>query len=1023
MAKKSDSAAPATIAKLVDTFTEHRETYRRPGYNEQQLRQDFLDPFFEALGWDVNNRQGFAEAYRDVILEQALKVEKSVRAPDYCFRIGGTPKFFVEAKKPAVDVKMDVSPAFQLRRYAWTAKLPLSILTDFEEFAIYDCRVKPDKDDKASTARVLLLPYTEYVERWEEITGIFSRDAILRGSFDKFAESNKKKRGTAEVDAAFLAEIESWREALAKNLSARNEALSDRELNTAVQLVIDRIIFLRMCEGRGIEDYGRLQALLNGERVYARLVEMFHRADEKYNSGLFHFQKEKGRENPDTLTTRLAIDDKVLKEIVRKLYYPESPYEFAALPADILGQVYEQFLGKVIRLTAGHRAKIEEKPEVRKAGGVYYTPTYIVDYIVENTVGKLLEGKTAQEVGGLTATFKPAKNARPLSVLDPACGSGSFLIVAYQYLMDWYLKQYTEVDKPANHSRGANPRIYQSTTGDWRLTIAERKRILLAHIYGVDIDYQACEVTKLSLLLKALEEATKESVERMLFQKERALPDLSKNIKCGNSLVGSDFWQGRQRQFLEDDDRAVEESKINAFDWGGTEGFPEIFAGKSPGFDAVIGNPPYIRMEAFKELKEYLRKNYEVHDERTDLYAYFIEREHKLLREGGLFGMIVSNKFLRANYGKLVRGMLARAARVRQIVDLAGLPVFRGATVRTIVLITQRTNEATDSWYSPPPSVETFRTIQAQTISLREGIKPLCYKLPKSALAGDQWRLVEPRVVALVQKMERNATPLSTYTNDGICRGVVSGLTEAFVISPEQRRDIVRANPAAKEIIYPFLQGRLIRRYFCEKTEEFLIYTPHGIDMKRYPAVVEHLKPFRKQLENRATRQEWYELQQPQVAYKDWFLAPKLIFPDIATGCRFTLDTVGHFGANTVYFIPVDNLALLGLLNSRAAEFYFKQVCAALEGPGEAYLRFFGQYLEDFPVRFPEAPKRRQQFVELVEQMLDLHTRATKTRTGHERTVIERRIEATDREIDRLVYELYGLTEEEIGLVEGATGK
>ena len=273
---------------------------------------------------------------------------------------------------------------------------------------------------------------------------------------------------------------------------------------------------------------------------------MFHRADEKYNSGLFHFQDERGREPPDELTPDLAIDDKVLKDIVRRLYYPESPYEFAALPADILGQVYEQFLGKVIRLTAGHRAKIEEKPEVRKAGGVYYTPTYIVDYIVENTVGKLVEGKTAQEVGGLTATFKEAKGGRPLRVLDPACGSGSFLIVAYQYLLDWYLKQYTEVDSPEKHSRGAEPRIYQvgretfgrgevrgretraqpaqqkASTGDWRLTTTERKRILLAHIYGVDIDYQAVEVTKLSLLLKALEGETKESVARMLFHKERA---------------------------------------------------------------------------------------------------------------------------------------------------------------------------------------------------------------------------------------------------------------------------------------------------------------------------------------------------------------------------------------------------------------------------------------------------------------------------------------------------------------------
>ena len=265
MAKKTDltaareTTAPREVRALVENFAEHRETYHQGDYKEASLRNDFLNPLFIALGWDVYNSKAKHEAYRDVILEQSMRVEKSVRAPDYCFRVGGTPKFFLEAKKPVIDIKSDISPAFQLRRYAWTAKLPLSILTDFEEFAVYDCRIKPDKGDKASTARVMLLSYADYVERWDEIASVFSLSAIERGSFDKYAESTKKKRGTAEVDAAFLEEIEAWREALAKNLSLRNDAITDRELNFAVQRIIDRIIFLRMCEGRDIEPYGRLQ--------------------------------------------------------------------------------------------------------------------------------------------------------------------------------------------------------------------------------------------------------------------------------------------------------------------------------------------------------------------------------------------------------------------------------------------------------------------------------------------------------------------------------------------------------------------------------------------------------------------------------------------------------------------------------------------------------------------------------------------------------------------------------------------
>src|SRR5438105_329284 len=381
---------PAEIRELTERFERNKDAYRSPQYNETQLRREFLDPFFKALGWDIDNEQGYAEAYKDVIHEDAIKVGEATKAPDYCFRIGGARKFFLEAKKPAVDVKHDVSPAFQLRRYAWTTKLPLSILSDFEEFAVYDCRVKPDQKDSAAVARILFIPYGEYAERWDEIASVFSRDAVLKGSFDKYAESNKAKRGTADVDDEFLKTIEGWRADLARNLALRNPKLTQRELNFAVQRIIDRIIFLRICEGRGIEDYGRLQALVTGERTYPRLVELFEHADGRYNSGLFAFKPAKNfHEAPDTLTPRLHVDDKLVKEILKSLYYPESPYVFSALPADVLGQVYEQFLGKVIRLTKAHRAVVEEKPEVKRAGGVYYTPTYIVDYIVSSTLGKL----------------------------------------------------------------------------------------------------------------------------------------------------------------------------------------------------------------------------------------------------------------------------------------------------------------------------------------------------------------------------------------------------------------------------------------------------------------------------------------------------------------------------------------------------------------------------------------------------------------------------------------------------------
>jgi len=342
-------AVPQEVLDLIERFERDRDVYRSKTYNETQLRREFLDPFFKALGWDVHNTAGHAPAYREVIHEDLIKVagkDGGPKAPDYCFRIGGTRKFFVEAKRPSIDVKGDIGPAFQLRRYAWSNKLPLSILTDFEELAVYDCRVKPVKTDKASAARTMFLTFDEYAERWDEIADIFSREAVLKGSFDRYAETAKAKRGTEEVDTAFLKEIESWRDALARNFALRNPGLTTRELNHAVQTTIDRIVFLRMCEDKSIEPYGQLQALVNGAKIYPRLLKIFRDADDKYNSGLFHFQREEGvSEEPDRITPTLTVDDTVFKPILRSLYFAHgSPYHFGVLPVEILGTVYERVI-------------------------------------------------------------------------------------------------------------------------------------------------------------------------------------------------------------------------------------------------------------------------------------------------------------------------------------------------------------------------------------------------------------------------------------------------------------------------------------------------------------------------------------------------------------------------------------------------------------------------------------------------------------------------------------------------------
>jgi type I restriction-modification system DNA methylase subunit len=997
------------ISDLVDRFQRNIDAYRSPAYNETQLRIEFVDPFFETLGWDVTNKAGYAEQYKDVIHEDAIKIAGATKAPDYCFRVGGVRKFFLETKKPSIDIKVQTSPAYQLRRYAWSAKLPISILTDFEETAIYDCRFRPKPSDKASVGRIRLYTYTQYVDSFEEINNLLSKESVLKGSFDKFAESERQKRGTTEVDGEFLREIEAWREALAKDIALKNPRLTVPELNFAVQLTIDRIIFLRMCEDRGIEHYGQIQNLLNGTNTYRRLREIFYHADDKYNSGLFDFKT-------DRLTPELKLDDKPLKDIFKNLYYPESPYEFSVLGADILGHVYEQFLGKVIRLTEGHRAKVEEKPEVRKAGGVYYTPTYIVDYIVKNTVGKIVGaahcGRPDEGTHGgvpLHNQLSP-KQISKIRILDPACGSGSFLLGAYQYLLDYHRDWYQK-----GGSQKHTKEIYRGYGGQWYLTIQEKKRILLNNIFGVDIDPQAVEVTKLSLLLKVLEGESQDTLDRqMKLFKERALPDLGNNIKCGNSLIGPDFHQGRQMNLLDSEDTY----RINPFDWENE--FPDIM--RQGGFDTVIGNPPYVRQEGLGEAKIYFLSHYKTFRPTADLYVNFIERGIGLLKKTGLFGMIVSNKWLRAAYGKPLREFLSHNTSVLEVVDLAGLPVFAKATVRTIILICSRIRKQTSTIrYLAPVPLEDFRTINSGD-RLKEFSDERGLELPVSSLSPDGWSLSGGSAKHVIEKMRQVAVPLNSYIKSKPFFGIKTGLNQAFVIDHETRNRLVAEDRKSSEIIKPLLVGRDISRYKVTFAKRYLIWTYLGVPIQKYPAILRHLKEFQPKLQKRWDKGNFYwELR--ACDYYDKFSKPKIIYPDIATNCRFALDLEGYFSSNTTYFIPSYDLYLLGILNSTLAQFYFSEVCAGLEGGGSTYLRFFGQYLEEFPVRTIDISRSpdndlHSQMVKLAEQMLSLHKQLTETKTPDERTRIERQIDATDHQIDRLVYELYRLTDNEIRIVE-----
>lgn len=956
------------ISDLIDRFERNLDQYKAGRYNEAQVRREFIDPFFKALGWDVDNTKGYAEAYKEVVHEDAIKVGRATKAPDYSFRVGGVRKFFLEAKKPSVYIKEEIHPAYQLRRYAWSAKLPVSILTDFEEFAVYDCRIKPVKTDKAAAARMMYLTFHEYAERWQELVNIFSPDAIMKGSFDKFVEAKKGKRGAAEVDDAFLGEIEQWRDSLARNLALRNPNLSQRDLNFAVQRTIDRIIFLRICEDRGIEHYETLRALQNGARVYPRLVEMFYRADERYNSGLFHFQQEKDRpqNSIDELTPELNVDDAVLKAMIKSLYYPDSPYEFSVLPADILGQVYERFLGKVIRLTAGHRAVVEEKPEVRKAGGVYYTPTYIVDYIVQQTVGKLVEGKKPGPRGGVSK----------LRILDPACGSGSFLLGAYQFLLDWHLDAYLQ--EKEKWASGRSPRIYKSDRGEWRLTTDERKRILLSNIYGVDIDPQAVEVTKLSLLLKVLEGEDEQSINRQLaFFHERVLPELSGNIKCGNSLIGPDFYDGQQLTMLDEDELYC----INAFDW--QREFAKIMS--DGGFDAVIGNPPYGAV--FSEvMQKHLKDKFSTFVWRGESYLLFVERAFQVLKRDGQFGYIIPDTYLNLGFTQSLRSFLLRNSFLREIVLLPS-NVFEGATVDTTLLFAQKA-EKNDEYNECLITVKVFN----KKTNIESIIDPQREFEVGAAFWHDQQAFnvqSDEDELALIKKVEADSEQLSEIAD--LYYGI-----KVFQVGkgkPSQTPEIRDAKPFTSktrkgEDWLPFYDGKNIGRYeLLWEGDNWLNYGP-WLAEPRTPEIFEG----KKILIRKIVGQTLISTYVAETSY-----------------CNTLLSVLKIKKKEYSYTY------LLGVLNSKLIGWYFRKKFQI--NPDDTFPQILIRDILQFPL--PKKDKaRHDQLVTLVERMLDLHKQKAAAQTGETRTLLERQIAATDQQIDRLVYELYELTQEEIEIVE-----
>ena len=1030
------------VVELAKQFKEGETFYLSKDFVESEVRSKFIDPFLECLKWDVKNEKGARPDKREVITEDRIVVDGKTKHPDYTLMFGGVKKIYIEAKQPSVDLKTNPEPALQVRRYAYTAKMPIAILTDFQELAIYDTRIKPTEKDTAATARIEYLTYEQYEEKFEELYRHISWDAVDLGHFDSYYEGLKEKRGTASVDEDILEMIERWRVLLAEDIALHNEEMNENALTSCVQKLIDRILFLRIAEDKEIEPPKTLLKICghlrcyrdknNTQRtastppfifasvpsshstyfqnkitdatednaVYSALKSLFLEADSRFNAGLF--------KNDDALNS-LQILDKTLCTIITELYYPASQYEFSVLPVEILGSIYERFLGKVIRFKRrtknGHSVEIIEKPEVQKAGGVYYTPSYIVDYIVKQTIGKKIERATPEEVSNL-------------KVCDPSCGSGSFLVGAYQYLLDWHFDYYyAEERRVSSEKKGL---IYKDArTHEYKLSIEEKRRILLNNIYGVDIDGQAVEVTKLSLFLKLLEnegKALSKDGQASLFRAsdiKKILPELKGNIKCGNSLIGSDYYDEKDLSLLE----ITEQRRVNAFDW--EKEFENIF--KAGGFDCVIGNPPYVKEYTNKECFNGLY-NHPCYQGKMDLWYFFGFLGIKLIKKDGLVGLIAPNNWITNAGASLFRNFILENAKILEYVDFGNYKVFETASIQTMIYIMKKTNK--NEKY-----LVKYSRLNNENAKIQEVLDFLANhknkdftqfkaEIIKKDCINNYILFLNNKITNMLNHIKEKSN--ARFEKHEVIQGIVGAPDECFIVS-----DISYFTDKEKAFIKPYYTG-ILDRYSCKKTDKYIIYLSNknfmGYRLSNFPNFEKHFANFKQVLREakikyKTPKKPYYYLHRERD--EDFFKegTEKIISQGRTIFPRFYYTKEAFYPSRALFVIKTNRFnlkSLTAILNSYLIKFWLK--CKGkMQGDN---FQVDKEPLLELPL-IHTSEKQNEELERLVDDMLDTLKKLELAKFENDKKFLAQRIELFDSKINSAVYALYGLSEEEINIIEG----
>ncbi len=995
---------------LINAFSEGYADYKKGLYSEAQVRIDFLNPLLKSFGWDVDNEARKTQLFREVIQEESIDVEEEDRItkknPDYTLKQFGQRSLFVEAKKVSIDITTEKAPAFQTRRYGWSANLPFSVLTNFEHLVFYDCTVKPELEDLASQNRYKTFSYTDFLENLEEIYSLFSFEALKSGSLTAIDTGDLK--GEETFDDHFLSQIENWRQVLAENVVENNADLSQDDINFLIQRMINKIIFLRICEDREIEKYETLKNIT----TYDELKELFIASDNKYNSGLFSFIE-------DDLAQQITIDDQILIYIFSELYYPISPYDFSVIDSDILSQIYEQYLGNKIELAADYSVSIVQEPEVVASNGVVPTPKRIVKQIVSETLDNLYS----------EADFDDSLDFR---IADICCGSGTFLLSVFDYILHYREAYYLEQEDLKNDC------LIELSEGQFSLSLSEKHTILTDNIFGVDINPYAVEVAHFSLLLRLIENENAVSIESFLDNTgEKVLPNLDDNIKCGNSLLDDNYFKFDEE--AEDNDELL--FKINPFNW--VDEFP--FLEEEKGFSAIVGNPPYVRIQNFvkyspEEIEYYRSKLSPYTYSKKDLfdkYYLFIERAINLLSEGGRVGYIVPNKFFIVKGGKKLRGFITDTTSLDRIIHFGVTQIFPNRSTYTAIVVLVR--EAKEK-------LEFSRIDTLSSIDVFETTPVIAYN--NSGFGSTPWvfvsetadklfnRIISAGTVALKSVAEipvglqTSADPIFIFTPSN------EDATHFYFSKDEKEYKVEKGicKPSLYDVSFNGFDtvtanGQMIFPYEING-DSAIVISPADFQ-NNYPDCWAYLNLFKSKLEKRSINgnaPKWYQYGRSQSLTK-FHNTAKIVFPVLSQKPSYIIDDTNFQftgGGNGPYYSITSNsdysiYYLAGLLSHPVLEAMVKSRASEFRGD---YYSHGKQFIENLPIRtidFTDAEEKgiHNLIVRTVKSIIRTKQSLKGEKIYAKQKVLNRKINRLYNNLFSQIDALYGFTEEDIDCITG----